>query len=135
VLEIGTGSGYAAAVLAHAAAQVYSVERIAALADAARERLQALGLDRVRILCGDGSLGWPEHGPFDAISVAAAGPKVPSALKSQLKIGGRLVMPVGGSREHQDLLRVTRLAEHDFHSETITAVCFVPLLGAQGWPQ
>ena len=131
VLDIGTGSGYAAAVLAQLAAQVYSVERIAALADGARRTLQ--GLDRVQVLHGDGSLGWIEHAPYDAISVAATGPEVPAALKSQLALGGRLVMPVGADADHQMLLRLTRVGQDDFHSESITAVRFVPLLGAQGW--
>lgn len=134
VLEVGTGSGYAAAVLATLAAQVYSVERIAALADAARQRLQALGLQQVQIRCGDGSLGWPEHAPFDAISVAASGPVVPDALRQQLAIGGNLVMPVGTDLDHQELLRVTRVGAQQYRTERITGVCFVPLLGAQGWP-
>ena len=133
VLEVGTGSGYAAAVLSRLAKEVYSVERLASLADSARERLARLGYDNVQVLCGDGTLGWAEHAPYDAIAVAAGGPEVPRALLNQLAPGGRLVIPVGPDESSQVLMRVTR---HDagFHSEPLTEVRFVPLIGEQGWP-
>ncbi len=133
VLEVGTGSGYAAAVLSRLAKEVYSVERLASLADSAWERLARLGYDNVQVLCGDGTLGWAEHAPYDAIAVAAGGPEVPRALLNQLAPGGRLVIPVGPDESSQVLMRVTR---HDagFHSEPLTEVRFVPLIGEQGWP-
>ncbi|HEY6033509.1 MAG TPA: methyltransferase domain-containing protein, partial [Kofleriaceae bacterium] len=107
VLEIGTGSGYAAAVLGCVAKQVYTIERIAELAEVARERL-ARAYPNVTVQFGDGTLGWPEHAPFDAIVAAAGGPDVPRVLLDQLAIGGRLVMPIGSSRA-QELVRVTRV--------------------------
>jgi protein-L-isoaspartate(D-aspartate) O-methyltransferase len=131
-LEIGTGSGYAAAVLARVSRHVYTIERHAELAELARERLAALGFANVDVRCGDGTLGWPEHAPFDAIVVAAGGPDLPQALLEQLAIGGRLVMPVGTSRA-QELVRVTRTAEDAFEREELGAVQFVPLIGEQGW--
>ncbi len=132
VLEIGTGSGYAAAVLARVARHVYTIERHAELADLARERLAALGITNVDVRCDDGTLGWPEHAPFDAIVVAASGPELPQALLDQLTIGGRLVIPVGTSRA-QELVRVTRTSEDAFKREELGAVQFVPLIGEQGW--
>ncbi len=132
VLEIGTGSGYAAAVFAKIAARVFTIERHAELADVARERLARLGYHNVEVRCGDGTLGWSEHAPFDAIIVAAGGPDVPRALLDQLAIGGRLVIPIGASHA-QDLVRVTRRSETDFHQEDLGAVRFVPLIGEQGW--
>jgi protein-L-isoaspartate(D-aspartate) O-methyltransferase len=135
VLEIGTGSGYAAAVLGRLAAEVHTVERIAGLADAATQALAALGCRNVHVHSGDGTLGWPALAPYDAIVVTAAGPDVPAALKSQLKLGGRLVMPVGQKHGHQELLRLTRSGEHAEHSEVLLSVRFVPLTGAQGWPE
>ncbi len=133
VLEIGTGSGYAAAVLAHIAKEVYSVERHAALASRAAATLASLGYRNVHVRQGDGTLGWPEHAPFDAIIVAAGGPSVPGALKSQLKIGGRLVIPIGADRGLQELVRITRRSEHQYQSEDLADVRFVPLVGAEGW--
>lgn len=133
VLEIGTGSGYAAAVLSRVAKQVFTVERVESLAEEARLRLQRLGYDNVHVLCADGTLGWPEHAPYDAIAVAAGGPEVPAALRSQLSLGGRLVIPVG-SHESQSLVRVIREDESRFTEEDLTPVRFVPLIGAQGWP-
>jgi protein-L-isoaspartate(D-aspartate) O-methyltransferase len=133
VLEIGTGSGYAAAVLAQIAAEVYSVERYGQLATKAAATLARNGFSNVHVLHGDGTLGWPEHAPYDGIIVAAGGPRVPEALKSQLKIGGRLVIPVGSSRELQELVRVTRVAEHDYEVEELMDVRFVSLVGADGW--
>ena len=133
VLEVGTGSGYAAAILAEIAAQVYTIERHKILADSARGKLEELGYDNIRVLHGDGSLGWPEHAPFDAIVVAAGGPEVPETLKQQMAIGGRLVIPVGTSLRTQTLLRVRRISEHGYQQEDLGGVRFVPLIGAAGW--
>ncbi len=135
VLEIGTGSGYAAAVLARLAAEVHTVECIDLLVELATKRLTAQGCANVAVHRGDGSLGWPQEAPYDAIVVTAAGPEVPAALKAQLKIGGRLVMPVGGRHGHQDLVRLIRTGEHDEQREVLLPVRFVPLTGAQGWPE
>jgi len=133
VLEIGTGSGYAAAVLAEIAAEVYTVERYANLAESSRERLARLGYTTVHVLCGDGTRGWLEHAPYDAIVVAAGGPEVPVSLREQLAVGGRLVIPVGPTARLQKLVRVTRVAEHRFEQEELLEVAFVPLVGAEGW--
>ena len=108
VLEIGTGSGYAAAVLSRIAAQVYTIERHAELAEAAARRLRELGYDNVHVHHGDGTLGWPEHAPYDAIVVAAGGPGIPQPLLEQLAVGGRLVIPVGPTPRAQELVRVRR---------------------------
>jgi protein-L-isoaspartate(D-aspartate) O-methyltransferase len=134
VLEVGTGSGYAAAVLSRLAKEVYTVERLASLADSARERLARLGYDNVQVLCGDGTLGWGAHAPYDAIAVAAGGPEVPKALLEQLAPGGRLVIPVGADESSQVLTLVTRDAA-GFHSKPLSEVRFVPLIGEQGWPE
>jgi len=135
VLEVGAGSGYAAAVLSCIAAQVVAVERDAVLAAAARERLAALGCRNVDVVIGDGTLGRSEGGRFDAILVAAAGPSVPPALRAQLARGGRLVMPVG-ARGCQSLVRLKRLGDGDeFERQDLCLVAFVPLVGAQGWPE
>jgi len=134
VLEIGTGSGYAAAVLAEIAAKVYTIERHAELADSARRRLVELGYQNIEVRCGDGTLGWGEHAPFDAIVVAAGGPDVPRSLLQQLAIGGRLVMPVGGERL-QELVRITRTGTAQFEREDLGAVRFVPLIGDDGWAE
>jgi protein-L-isoaspartate(D-aspartate) O-methyltransferase len=133
VLEIGAGSGYAAAVLSKIAGEVYTVERIGQLAEKAAARLADLGYGNVRVLHGDGTKGWPEHMPYDAIVVAAGGPKVPDALKLQLKIGGRLVIPVGTDPTVQELVRITRVSEQDFKREDLADVRFVPLVGEEGW--
>ena len=133
VLEIGTGSGYAAAVLAEICAEVFTVERVAELADSARERLKSLGYDNVHVKQGDGTLGWPEHAPYDGIVVAAAAPEVPEPLKQQLAVGGRLVIPVGATLETQTLLRVRRINEHRFEQDDLGGVRFVPLIGEAGW--
>lgn len=133
VLEVGTGSGYSAALLAEVAGEVHTIERLPALADGARQRLTRLGYDRVFVHTGDGSLGWPEAAPYDAIAVAAAGPSVPNALLSQLRVGGRLVIPVG-PRDGQVLVRVTRESELRYREEALTDVRFVPLVGQQAWP-
>jgi protein-L-isoaspartate(D-aspartate) O-methyltransferase len=133
VLEIGTGSGYAAAVLAEIAGEVYTVERIEPLADEAAARLTALGYKNVRVRHADGTLGWPKHAPFDAIVVAAGGPEIPATLKRQLKIGGRLIIPIGADQRVQELIRVTRYADDGFKTEDIAEVRFVPLIGKEGW--
>ena len=133
VLEIGTGSGYAAAVLAEIAANVYSVERIGQLAEKAAVTLTKLGYDNVHVLHADGTKGWPEHAPYDAIVVAAGGPKIPESLQQQLKVGGRLVIPVGTEVRAQELVRVTRVSQTEFRREDLADVRFVPLLGKEGW--
>jgi protein-L-isoaspartate(D-aspartate) O-methyltransferase len=133
VLEIGGGSGYAAAVLSQVVAQVYTIERLEALCEGAREALAALGYDNVEVACGDGTLGWPQAAPFDGILVAASGPEVPPSLKRQLAIDGRLVIPVGSGVDRQRLVRITRLGDDDYRSEPLGAVAFVPLIGAEGW--
>jgi protein-L-isoaspartate(D-aspartate) O-methyltransferase len=132
-LEIGTGSGYAAAVMAAIAARVYTIERHPALAEAARRRLGDLGLDNVEVRVGDGTRGWPEAQPFDAIIVTAGGPKVPTELREQLAIGGRLVIPVGDTTHRQSLVRVVRESSTDFREEALADVAFVPLIGEGGW--
>lgn len=134
VLEIGTGSGYGAAVLAEIAAQVYTVERLARLAESARRRLAQLRYTNVHVRHGDGSLGWPEHAPYDAIVVTAGGPEVPPSLLKQLAVDGRLVMPVGPSPLGQQLVRVVRTSETAWEREGLGDVAFVPLIGAEGWP-
>jgi protein-L-isoaspartate(D-aspartate) O-methyltransferase len=134
VLEIGTGSGYAAAVLSRLAREVFTVERLPELAAQARERLERLGFTNVHVLCGDGTLGWSEHAPYDAIAVAAGGPEIPRALLDQLAPGGRLVIPVGREETSQTLVRVTR-ENGSFRTEPLGEVRFVPLIGEQGWPE
>jgi protein-L-isoaspartate(D-aspartate) O-methyltransferase len=135
VLEIGAGSGYAAAVLSRIAGEVVAVERHEALARSARERLAAMGYRNVTVIHADGSLGWPEAAPYDAILVSAGGPQVPPALLAQLLPGGRLVMPVGAEAHVQDLLLVTRLEAGGYQRESLDGVSFVPLLGAGGWAE
>jgi protein-L-isoaspartate(D-aspartate) O-methyltransferase len=133
VLEVGAGSGYAAAVLSRVAGEVYAIERHRALAELAQERMRRLGYSNVHIVHGDGTLGWPEHAPYDAIAVAAGGPDVPPALQNQLAVGGRLVIPIGTDPRLQELVRVRRVAPDRFRRESLGAVRFVPLVGAQGW--
>lgn len=133
VLEIGTGSGYAAAVLAEVAAEVYTIERIESLATTAAAVLADLGYDNVHVRHGDGTLGWPEEAPFGGIVVTAGGPEVPETLRQQLKRGGHLVIPVGKSSWRQELQRVTRKANDEFETEDLIAVRFVPLIGEEGW--
>lgn len=135
VLEIGTGSGYAAAVLSRVAAEVYTVERHQELADAAGRRLRHLGYDNVHVRHGDGTNGWAEHAPYDAIVVAAGGPDVPQALLDQLVPGGRLVIPIGPTPREQDLVRVRRRSDGTFARESLGGVRFVPLVGTHGWPE
>ena len=131
VLEVGAGSGYAAAVIGQIAAQVFAIERHRALAEAAGLRLAELGYANVTVIAGDGSGGLPGQAPFDAILVAARGPEVPEALKRQLTIGGRLVIPVGGE-DMQALCRITRTGAEAWTSDDLCAVRFVPLIGEHG---
>ena len=132
VLEIGTGSGYGAAVLGRVAGEVWTVERHRELSEQARHRLAATGAANVVVRTGDGTLGWPEGGPYDAIVVTAGGPAVPQALVEQLADGGRLVVPVGGEARNQHLVRGRRRGDQ-LHQEDLGPVRFVPLIGAQGW--
>jgi len=133
VLDIGTGSGYAAAVLACMALEVFSMEKIPELARQAENNLRDAGFSQVRVRCGDGSLGWPEAAPFDGICVAAGAPAVPDALKEQLSVGGRLVIPVGQEHGLQRLLCITRRSDQRFDRKEYCDVRFVPLLGQEGW--
>jgi protein-L-isoaspartate(D-aspartate) O-methyltransferase len=132
VLEIGTGTGYQTALLAEMAARVYTVERIAALAERARERLVALGFANIEFEVGDGSVGWAEKGPFDRIMVTAAAAKIPSELVDQLDNGGRMVLPVG-ARYGQELLLLTKDETGQVQKKVIEAVIFVELVGKYGW--
>ena len=134
VLEIGAGSGYAAAVMSRIADRVYTIERQAALAQEARRRLADLGYDNVEVIEGDGTRGWAQAAPYDAIVVAAGGPAIPKPLRDQLAVGGRLVIPVGESPRSQRLIAVTRSSETECREEDLGEVRFVPLLGEHGWP-
>ncbi len=133
VLEIGTGSGYQAAILSLLAEEVITVERFPQLAREAQERLTALGYDNVRVVVGDGSLGWPDEAPYDAIIVTAAAPEVPEPLKEQLTDGGRLVAPIG-PRWTQELVKIRRIGD-DFQVTPLIGVAFVPLIGRHGWQE
>ena len=133
VLEIGTGSGYATAVLAEIAGQVYSVERIHTLANQAKRTLLSLGYDTIQLHEGDGTLGWPQHAPYDAIVVTASGPGVPESLLSQLKPEGRLLIPIGPDATNQELVLTTKRTHAPHKSEAIADVRFVPLIGNEGW--
>lgn len=133
VLEIGTGSGYAAAVLARIADEVYTIERIGELAARARENLERARVSSVHARHADGIEGWPEHAPFDAILVSEAVPSIPAALLHQLKIGGCLIAPLGDNPRSQELVRITRVADEEFEREDIADVRFVPLIGNDGW--
>jgi protein-L-isoaspartate(D-aspartate) O-methyltransferase len=133
VLEIGTGSGYEAAVLSLIAEEVFSVEREAQLAQEARRRLAQLGYSNVQVYHGDGTLGWAEHAPYDGIVVSAGGPSVPPALRQQLAVNGRLIMPVGRYPHQQRLIKISRLSADEFKEVRLKHVAFVPLIGAEGW--
>ena len=133
VLEVGTGSGYQAAVLAELATAVISVERFASLADSARQRLNSLGYSNVKVCEAGPQLGWPKEAPYDAIIVAAGAPKLPRDLIEQLVVGGRLVIPVG-SKEAQELMKAQRIAD-GFSIRTLGSCRFVPLLGKGAWPE
>lgn len=131
VLEIGTGSGYQTVLLSHLAAQVFSIERVAPLLEKAREAIRDCGVRNVSVLLGDGTIGWREYAPYDAILVSAASPSIPQPLVDQLAIGGRLLIPLG-DREEQMLTMVTRHADRAERRD-IVPVRFVPLLGTHGW--
>ena len=135
VLEVGAGSGYAAAVMAEIVASVFAIERHASLGGQAARRMAGLGYRNVAIRVGDGTLGWPEEAPFDAILVAAGGPEPPAALKEQLKLGGRLVVPVGRAESGQELVKLTRTGAGAWREEGLGGVRFVPLIGRQGWAE
>jgi protein-L-isoaspartate(D-aspartate) O-methyltransferase len=132
VLEVGTGSGYQTVLLSHLAAQVFSIERIGALADRAREAIREAGARNVSLLAGDGTLGWRDYSPFDAILVTAGAPQVPAPLVEQLADGGRLLVPLGG-RDEQTLTLITRHGT-ELERRDIGPVRFVPLVGMYGWP-
>lgn len=134
VLEIGTGSGYSAAVLSRIASQVYTMERHEVLAERARDRFQTLDYKNIKVRLEDGTLGWPEEAPFDAILVTAGAPFIPEPLLEQLSIGGRLVIPVG-KKGDQELIRVRKSLDNDFIHEHLGQVRFVSLIGAKGWSQ
>lgn len=134
VLEIGTGSGYQTAILAQIVSRIFSIERIPQLARRARKILDDLGCAHVHLRVGDGTLGWPEEAPFDAIIVAAGAPKVVETLCRQLAVGGRLVIPVGDA-EGQKLRRVTRVSSDAYREEDLVDCRFVPLIGSGGWPE
>jgi protein-L-isoaspartate(D-aspartate) O-methyltransferase len=131
VLEIGTGSGFETALLAKLGGPVYTIERLAPLAEQARANLHACGVEHVTQRVGDGTLGWPEHAPFDAILVGAASPEVPPPLLDQLAVGGQLLIPIGG-REEQSLLRIRRTGS-GYERTRLDAMRFVPLIGAHGF--
>ncbi len=132
VLEIGAGSGYQTAVLARLGAQVFAIERIAELAREAQARIRQLGIYNATVKCFDGTLGWSAHAPYHGILAAAGGPEVPAPLMAQLKVGGRLAIPIGATRESQRLIRIIR-TERGYESEDHGACAFVPLIGRYGW--
>jgi protein-L-isoaspartate(D-aspartate) O-methyltransferase len=134
VLEIGTGSGYDAAVLAHIARAVHTIERIPSLARRARETLRRLGYDSVEVIEGDGSVGWVPAAPYDAIVATAEAPRIPPSLRAQLSPGGRLVMPVADPECGHALMRMIRGNDGHDRVESIQPVRFVPLIGSEGWP-
>lgn len=131
VLEIGTGSGYAAAILGEIAGEVFTIERHKKLADEAKEKLKPW--KNIHVIEGDGSKGLLKEAPFDAIVATAAGPKVPETLKNQLKIGGRLVIPVGEHARFQTLIKITRVGDAEFTEKDLGPVAFVPLIGEEGF--
>lgn len=132
VLEVGAGSGYAAAVLGQIAQEVHALERHPCLVQQARQVIARLSYRNVHIHQADGTRGWPSRAPYDAIAVAAAGPSIPPSLRQQLKVGGRLVMPVG-PRDEQTLIRLRRVAMNEYREESLGSVRFVPLIGREGW--
>ena len=132
VLEIGAGSGYQTAILSRLAGRIYAIERVPILVNEARAKLQRLDIKNVELICADGTLGWQQNAPFDAILVAAGSPNIPEPLLNQLKISGRLVLPVGETQQTQKLIRVTR-DTRGFHTEDFGKCAFVPLIGEHGW--
>lgn len=138
ILEIGTGLGYNAAVVAEIAGNeghVYTIERIPALVEKSRENLNKTGYsDRVTVIEGDGTIGYPDKAPYDRIYGTASAPKIPEPLKKQLKIGGKLIMPMG-SDYYQELVLVVRISDDDFQTRNLGGVVFVPMIGKHGWPE
>ncbi len=134
VLEIGTGSGYNAALLSKLVKEVYTIERIPELSYKAKKVFEKLGLNNIKCKIGDGTLGWSEYAPYDRIIVTAGAPSIPQSLKSQLKIGGNLVIPVG-SFYVQELLKVIKVGENDFKIEKYGGCVFVKLIGKEGWTE
>ncbi len=134
VLEIGTGSGYQAAILSQLVAQVHTIDRHAALVKQARTAASSLGLTNIHFHTGDGSLGLPEHAPYDAILITAAAPNIPQPLLAQVRVGGNLILPVG-TRSHQRLERWVKSSPDSFEHDQGIPVSFVPLLGEFGWSE
>jgi protein-L-isoaspartate(D-aspartate) O-methyltransferase len=134
VLEVGAGSGYAAAVIGQIASEVIAIERHHPLVDVARQRMDRLGYDNVRIVEADGTLGWPEEAPYDAIVAAASGSHVPQSWIAQLKTGGRIVMPLGEPHAVQTMIKGTKGKDGALRIEDLGGVRFVPLIGAEGFP-
>lgn len=138
ILEIGTGLGYNAAVVAEIAGNeghVYTIERIPALVEKSRENLNKTGYsDRVTVIEGDGTIGYPDKAPYDRIYGTASAPKIPEPLKKQLKIGGKLIMPMG-SDYYQEMVLVMRISDDDFQTRNLGGVVFVPMIGKHGWPE
>lgn len=134
VLEIGTGSGYQTAILAQIVSRIFSIERLSPLAQRARRMLDSISCANVQIRVGDGTLGWPEEAPFDAIIVTAGAPQIVEAYYQQLAIGGRLVIPVGGEGG-QSLLRIIRISSSHYSEENLGDCRFVPLIGSGAWPE
>lgn len=135
VLEIGTGSGYASAVLSRIVHKVYTVERYESLARLAALRFHRLGYNNVKVHTGDGSVGWKDHAPYDGILVSAGAPSVPDALRQQLALGGRLVIPVGRTQAQQELVVVQRNGPEEWREESLGDVRFVPLVGEAAWSE
>ena len=133
VLEVGTGSGYAAAVLSRIVKEVYTVERHESLARVAEARFARLGYHNIRVWVGDGTQGWPEYAPFDGVVVSAGGSQVPPSLLAQLTLRGRLVIPVGSTLREQELVKVVRTGQERFDRTTLGRVQFVPLIGTEAW--
>lgn len=133
VLEVGSGSGYAAAILSRMVREVHAVERHQELVEYARERLAQIGYDNVHVHHADGTMGWLRAAPYEGIMVSASGPRVPKSLEEQLAVGGRLVMPVGSARGLQTLIRLTRVSEDEYEEKDLGGVRFVPLIGEEGW--
>ena len=134
VLDVGTGSGYAAAIVSLIADHVYTIERHETLAQIAERRFAELGYRNISVTHGDGTRGWPDAAPFDAILIAAGGPDIPQPLRNQLAIGGRLIIPVGTELHDQRLIKLVRRSATEFEEEDLGAVAFVPLVGEHGWP-
>ena len=133
VLEVGSGSGYAAAILSRIVSEVHAVERHEELVQYAQERLDEIGYDNVHVHHADGTMGWPPAAPYEGIMVSASGPRIPQSLEEQLAIGGRLVMPIGRARGLQTLIRLIRIGEEEYEEKDLGGVRFVPLIGEEGW--